>query len=226
MSQPAHIAERHARILGDLADRGHSLACKLHDGAMAAEDPESCARIAAGFHQVARTVRQTLALEAKLERDAQRAQREVLRDEEHRRERAVSARKAQVRAKVERTAWDEADPDETHRLLDALDVLLAEDAADPAFLDRTIDAYIEDLRHDLGLGPDDETKPPPRGRFKRVVRGAPHWMWEPRFRPEHSVEPEDEDFEDDDPPPDDSDDDPDDGTEPYEPDWSDPPAPA
>ena len=77
MSQPAHIAERHARILGDLAERGHSLACKLHDGAMAAEDPESCARIAAGFHQVARTVRQTLALEAKLERDARRAEREV-----------------------------------------------------------------------------------------------------------------------------------------------------
>ena len=195
MSQPAHIAERHARILGDLAERGHSLACKLHDGAMAAEDPESCARIAAGFHQVARTVRQTLALEAKLERDARRAERELLRDEEHRRDRAVSARKAQVRAKVERTAWDEADPDETHRILDALDVLLTEDAADPAFLDRTIDAYIEDLRHDLGLCVADPARPPPRGRFRRLGRGAPRWMWDRRFRPECSEEPDDDEDE-------------------------------
>ncbi|WP_296599469.1 hypothetical protein, partial [Phenylobacterium sp.] len=94
MSQPANIAERRAFILGDLAERGHSLACKLHDGAMATEDPEACAKIAAGFHQVARTVRQTIALDAKLERDAQRAERELLRDEEQARERKITIRKA------------------------------------------------------------------------------------------------------------------------------------
>ena len=76
-------------------------------------------------------------------------------------------------------------------LLVTLDVLLAEDAADPAFLDRTIDAYIEDLRHDLGLCAADPARPPPRGRFRRLGRGAPRWMWDRRFRPECSVEAED-----------------------------------
>jgi hypothetical protein len=203
MSQCADIAERRARILGDLAERGHALACKLHDDAMAADEPEARTKLAAAFHQVARTVRQTLALEVRIERDLARAEREARLDLQAGRERAVTVRKARVKAAVESLAWTEAEPDEAHRILDALDVLLADDSADPAFLDGEIDSYIARLRHDLGLDPDDEAKPPPRGRFRRYARGEPRWMWEPYVSDPEAwadldEDEDDEDFDDDD----------------------------
>ena len=73
MSTPAaEMAEKHARILGELAEFGLNLARKLHDQAMAAETPQETAELARAFHSVSRSVRQTLALEARLARDAGR----------------------------------------------------------------------------------------------------------------------------------------------------------
>src|SRR5882757_11256135 len=76
MLDPAAMTERHAAILARLADISERLAMKHAERALAADDPEVEARATAAFQRAARSLRQCLALEAKLVRDAARAERE------------------------------------------------------------------------------------------------------------------------------------------------------
>jgi hypothetical protein len=119
MSNAAEMAERHGRILARLSELGLSLAEQVHERAAAAETPEQAANLGLAFHRISRTVRQTIALEAKLVRDAARAEREAERDDAVRRREAlprdearIAERKAQVRDAVERVIWDEVEDDE------------------------------------------------------------------------------------------------------------------
>src|SRR5688500_13108755 len=65
------MTERHRQALTELAELGLSLARKIHAQAETVEDVEQAAELSLAFHRVSRSVRQTVALEAKLERDAQ-----------------------------------------------------------------------------------------------------------------------------------------------------------
>ena len=58
--------ERHARLLGRLAELGMALAEDLHARARAADTPQEAETLASGFHKLSRSVRQSLALEARL----------------------------------------------------------------------------------------------------------------------------------------------------------------
>src|SRR5437588_328968 len=65
------------RITGRLAELGMALAEDLQAAALAAEEPAQKAALADGFHKLSRSVRQSLALEARLAREAQRAHRDA-----------------------------------------------------------------------------------------------------------------------------------------------------
>jgi hypothetical protein len=152
MSARDAMDERHSRVLAELSELGLSLARDLHARALAAEDLSEAAGLSLAFHRISRSVRQSLALEARLVRererraDAERAQAaegtSALRH----------ARKARVRAAVERLVWTETeDEDEAERLIEDLGNLLDEEALAPAFLEGSVEVQIERIRRALGL---------------------------------------------------------------------------
>ena len=152
MDAPSDMTERHARILQMLAERGAELACKLQEQAMAAEDPKEAAELALAFHRVARTVRQSLALEAKLERDARRGTAEDRRFAAEARTARVDERKAQVRAQMRRSLWTEHEASDALALIRDLDSLLTDAEHVGGFAADPLEAVIERLAQTLRLG--------------------------------------------------------------------------
>ncbi|TAJ72556.1 MAG: hypothetical protein EPO51_02160, partial [Phenylobacterium sp.] len=79
MSIPPDMAERHARVLARLTELGLALAERTFEEAEAAETPEQRVALVKAFHTISRSVRQTVALEARLARqqalDAREAER-------------------------------------------------------------------------------------------------------------------------------------------------------
>jgi hypothetical protein len=156
MSGASEMAERHGRILAELAELGLSLARGLHARAGAAETPQDAERLALAFHGLSRSVRLTLALEARLERERLKAARE---DRDHAardlRER-VYVRKAQVRAAVTRQVLAEAETEgeDAEALLDDLHERLEEEALYEAFALGPVEACIARIRSGLGLAPE------------------------------------------------------------------------
>ena len=151
MSTPETLAEKHARILGALAEYGLDFAAKLHGQGMAAEDPAATADLARAFHAVARTVRQTLALETRLIRE--RGRIELDDQAEARREvgRTADRCRNQVHTALEREIWNEHEEEEASDLVDDLQTrLILEDLAG-AFADGDVEAHVVRLRGELGL---------------------------------------------------------------------------
>jgi hypothetical protein len=149
MSSTPEMAERHGRVLAELAEFGLELARDLKARALAAPAREDAEGLALAFHRVSRSVRLTLALESRLVRERQEAGK-VRRAETAR---AVQARKAQVQAAVSRQVYDERESDEAERLLDELDERLEEAALYDTFAEDPVEACIARIRADLGLPP-------------------------------------------------------------------------
>ena len=135
-----------AERLDELADLGMSLARDLHASALASEDPKVKADLAHAFDRIARSVRMSLALKAKLERDAGR-------DHHQAHKATVERRKAQVRHTLERLLWTETESEDLE-LDDALDHAALEDD----FASAPIEEIITRIKIDLGL------QDPPPGR--------------------------------------------------------------
>jgi N-carbamoyl-L-amino-acid hydrolase len=108
---------RHGEILTEVADMSLQLARRLHERAMAAETEEEVQAAASAFHRISRSLRQTLALEARLERDSRRDAVEARRLAEEDRREQVKARKAHVGNVGSRLIWTEAERDDVGRLL-------------------------------------------------------------------------------------------------------------
>jgi hypothetical protein len=154
MPDAAEMTERHMAILARLAEAGERLAMKHATRALEADDPEVEARATAAFHRAARSVRQCLALEAKLVRDAQRADRE----EADGARRKASARRdrsrVHARTAVARLIWTESENDiEAERLESELDDLLELERFSEDFAEETADTLIARLCGELGLTP-------------------------------------------------------------------------
>jgi hypothetical protein len=157
MSNPAEMAERHAAILARLAEAGERLALKNAQRALDADDPDVEAKATAAFHRATRSVRQCLALEAKLVRDAARAEREDRADAQLQSAVRTERRKAVVRSAVERLIWTEAeDPAEAERLEDELDDLLDDEQLSETFTAEAVETQVLRLCRALGV-------PPPEG---------------------------------------------------------------
>ncbi|MET0271438.1 MAG: hypothetical protein ABW360_00460, partial [Phenylobacterium sp.] len=69
MSEATPFIDRDEAMLAELAELDLALARKVQACAMAAEDPETVGALARSYQRVARSLRQTLALKAKLKRD-------------------------------------------------------------------------------------------------------------------------------------------------------------
>ena len=179
------MTERHGKVLADLAEIGMCIAREVQGQVTAAETPEAKAQAAAQFPPVARAVRQTVALEAKLRRDQARQDRED-RDEANREiAHAIRRRKAQVRMHMQRAifnafpdALDEDDdedgpPDEILLRFEDLRDRLDDEILDADFALRPFHEVIaglhrslglpppEDLAEDDGDGEDGDPEPPP-----------------------------------------------------------------
>lgn len=148
------MAERHGRILAELAELGLGFARDASRDAAQAETPEERARQALVFQRVSRSVRQCLALEAKLAREAGREAREAadrLAREDRRR---VSDRRNSLKAGVYALTWREAesfDEDEEEAFDELVDRAVGEEAASDGFLtDETADQVARILGR-LGL---------------------------------------------------------------------------
>jgi hypothetical protein len=180
------MAEKHAAILGKLAEFGLNLARKLHDQGMAAETPQETADLARAFHSVSRSLRQTLALEARLARDAERqareddAQAQVLEhkasQEAQRRARATyDNRKNRIGGVLERLVYGEhEDEGEIDRLMDEIVERLDEDAQANGFLETPIDDQIAQLCRDFGLPLPERPveRSPPRSGEGQIAPGS------------------------------------------------------
>jgi hypothetical protein len=150
MSDATAKTERQDRILAELSELGLTLARGLHGRALAAETAEEAQALSLAFHRISRSVRQTIALETKLDRERSRQDSDDRREAARRNEASATRRKAQVRLAVERAIWTEAEGLEAERLLDELDDVLEEGALSDGFLDDPV-ALIARIQDDLGL---------------------------------------------------------------------------
>ena len=142
MSVQTDVADRRLAILGELAELGLSLARDLHSAALAAEDIAEKSKLAEAFHRTGRSVRQSLALHAKLGRDDARAEREAHAETLRETDRRIRHRKAQVKAAVGRLIWIEHEAEEAEALELQLDAHLDEAELSDEFLDDAIDTHI------------------------------------------------------------------------------------
>ena len=151
MSVPSEIQARHARTLGQLAELGLALAADLQRRALAAEDDAAAAKLADSFHKVGRSLRQTLALEAKLVREQAADAREAAAQDARTRPERIRQRQREVRRQVERLIWDEVeDEHEAEVGADMLRDLVADAAErDCDFLDSPLDMIVSRLKDEV-----------------------------------------------------------------------------
>lgn len=163
MSTASAMHERHAAILARLAELGEQLAAKHAARALAADDPEIEARATTAYHRAARSVRQCLALEAKLVRDAARAEREDRDDAQRKASAQRDRRRFHARAVVAHLIWTESESEtEAERLESDLDDLLGLDRFADETPDEPAEALIARLCRELGLTPPGATELPAR----------------------------------------------------------------
>jgi len=166
----ARNPEKQARVeamLGELAELGLRLARELARQAEAAEDPADTERLVGAFNKTSRAVRLTLALDAKLERDAARLDREETEFADRRDQAARAARhlapdapptpaerhQTRVRNLLNRLIWNESEGDaEEYEILgDDLDARLHEAAQGDGFADTPVELIAQRVASDMGL---------------------------------------------------------------------------
>lgn len=137
--------------MAELRELGLAAAREAQARLMAAEDSKTFAEFSLAFGRLSRSVRQTLALQAKLERDRARLAREAHAEAVRREQAAVERRKDQVRATVARLIWTEVEGPEAERLIDNLDEFLEDDVLADDFAAHPVEAHVARLRAGLGL---------------------------------------------------------------------------
>ena len=168
-------------MLGELAELGLMVARELAVRLRGCEDVDETVALAGAFHKVSRVVRLTLALDAKLEREAARdaaadalAAREAEADAQAEAACAavacapadpVEARKTRVGNLINRLIWNECegDSDEYEVLFDDLNARLDEAALSPDFEEVPIETLARRVIADMGL----------TGDFALSLREAP-----------------------------------------------------
>ena len=142
--------QRQDRILAELSELGLALARDLQACALAADDVAMKSELGLAFQRVSRAVRQTLALEAKLERDRLRDARDAQADAIQVRENRGERRKAQVRLAVKRCVLDVYQGFDADNLLNDLEERLEEDGLYDLFSgEEDIDLHIARLCEEL-----------------------------------------------------------------------------
>lgn len=165
MPDPVAMVERHAAVLAELSELGMAFARDARRDAEAAETPEERARQALVFQRVARSIRQTLALEAKLTREAQRAGRESA--EARRREDGMKAvrRKERLAARIQELTWREREnlsEEEEDELDELASDLIHGESLSETFLTDEIEVQVGRILAAIGY------EPAPAGGVRRI----------------------------------------------------------
>jgi hypothetical protein len=171
------MAEAQEQALGIFADAVLKLALHIQEQALDAEDLDQKVRAAGAVHRLGRGLRQTLALQAKLARDARADAAKSGPDIQPPAEPAtppdpktiaVRRRRDWLRRGVERCVWNEYEREDEageftgDSLLEDLHERLADLMADPdAFLQLDPDALLVELCRDLGVKPPQFHPPAP-----------------------------------------------------------------
>lgn len=159
MSAPPPVgetnAERYARLLSGFAERCGRMSADIEDRFQATEDPMVAATLAQAMHAIGRSLRQTIALALRLEREAATIHRQALDEAKAERAEQITQRSARVRSAVEQLLWTEYEGVDCEEDLDGLDTralirnLIHEAAEDPGFLDGPVEPIIEHLQASL-----------------------------------------------------------------------------
>jgi hypothetical protein len=192
--------DKQARVeamLGELAELSLGVARELAVRLRESEDTDETVALAGAFQKMSRVVRLTLALDAKLERDAARdaaaearAALEAQADAEHEAAEAayaaeaaepadpVEARKARVRGLMNRLLWNESEGEEEDYevLVEDLNARLDEAALSPDFEDLPIETVVRRVIADMGLSGRfalslGEARPAPAREFQAADTG-------------------------------------------------------
>lgn len=151
MSNAAARAERQSAMLDELAELGLALARDLQRRALQAEAPQEAASLADAFHRVARSVRQSLALQARLAREV----RQDVADEqvEADRERRVAAhrRKKVLAEALERIVWTECEADEAENLARCIGFHIEGEIGRGGFLTTDVETLIRRICREMEL---------------------------------------------------------------------------
>jgi hypothetical protein len=147
MSDAALTLDRDEAMLAELGEMDLSLARKLHGAAMAAEDPADIATLARAYQKAARSLRQSVALKAKLKRDLANDARDETNRRDRERSRQVHHRRSRLNAAVTRLIWNEAELD------CELDDLLDVEALGEDFLTEALELQIIRLCKALEIAP-------------------------------------------------------------------------
>ena len=175
------MAEAQEQALGIFADAVLKLALHIQQQALDAEDLDQKARAAGAVHRLGRGLRQTVALQAKLARDARTEAAkpqpeaepppEPLEGPASRDPQTVAVRRRRdwLTRGVERCVWNEYDREDeaaeftAGSLLEDFQERLADLMADPeAFLGRDPDTLLVELCMELGLTPPEFHPPAPQ----------------------------------------------------------------
>lgn len=185
------MAARHDAVLRRVQELSLHLAEDLAQAALAADDADEKARLASAFHKITRGLRQSVALEARLVREADRAAREGEAREEARRVACVDARKGRLRTAGLRFVWDEADAEDcddgdgdgagSEDIVLELEDWIDRACEDEGFLAEPFADQLDRLRADLGFTapaadlPDPappEPDPPDPGAYRTTPNSA------------------------------------------------------
>jgi hypothetical protein len=153
----APTAERREQMLGLLAEKTLALACAVQQRALEAETSEEMAQLSHAFVRLGRSVRQSIALHARHEKDRLRGEREAADAEAQARAQAVERRKHELRRDVEAVLcadWDpkiEKDGGESFELSVSLHERIEDLSEAEDFLDVDPDQLIAQLCDDLAV---------------------------------------------------------------------------
>jgi hypothetical protein len=136
------------------------------------------AELSLAFNRLSRSVRQTIALQAKLAGARRREGREDAAEAQRADEDRGQRRKAQVRHAVERLIWTETESDaEAERLVDELDEMVSEEMLYDGFGDEAVEAHIARLSAELGVTPPATACPTDAGEGTAPAPEAPGLGW-------------------------------------------------
>ena len=146
------MTARHTATLARIAALAEQMAAKHAERMLSTDDPEVEAKATMAFNRVTRSLRQCLALEAKLVRDAVRFERDTQLDLSHRADATSLRRKVHVKRAVERLIWTEAETSDIgEQLCGELDDLLDIEEFAAGFTEEPVDAQIARICADLGV---------------------------------------------------------------------------
>jgi hypothetical protein len=157
MSVPDDISDE--EMLARLAACDLSAAERVHGRLMAAEAASEVAELGRTYQRLARSLRQTLALKAKLKREREVAAKDALKDAPKDAPTppggvAVARRLREVREAVTRVIWNEAEREDAAFYEEALDDLVAEEMLRDSFCAETLDDHVARICLELGLSPE------------------------------------------------------------------------